>query len=46
VHRNPRTVNLPKAESIAKKEKTRFIDIATVRLQQLNNNKRIMLVMN
>ncbi len=46
VHRNPRTVNLPKAESIAKKEKTKFIDIATVRLQQLNNNKRIMLAMN
>jgi murein DD-endopeptidase MepM/ murein hydrolase activator NlpD len=46
VHRNPRTVNLPKAEPIAKKEKAKFIDIATIRLQQLDNNKRIMLAMN
>jgi murein DD-endopeptidase MepM/ murein hydrolase activator NlpD len=46
VHRNPRTVNLPKAQSIAKKEKAKFTDIATIRLQQLNNNKRIMLAMN
>jgi murein DD-endopeptidase MepM/ murein hydrolase activator NlpD len=46
VHRNPRTVNLPKAEPIANKEKAKFIDIATIRLQQLNNNKRIMLAMN
>lgn len=46
VHRNPRTVDLPKAQPIAKKEKSKFIDIATVRLQQLNNNKRIMLAMN
>ena len=46
VHRNPRTVDLPKAQSIAKKEKAKFIDIATNRLQQLNNNKRIMLAMN
>ena len=46
VHRNPRTVNLPKAKPIAKKEKVKFIDIAAIRLQQLNNNKRIMLAMN
>jgi murein DD-endopeptidase MepM/ murein hydrolase activator NlpD len=46
VHRNPRTVNLPKAQPIAKKEKAKFTDIATIRLQQLNNNKRIMLAMN
>ena len=46
VHRNPRTVDLPKAQPIAKKEKSKFIDIAAVRLQQLNNNKRIMLAMN
>ena len=46
VHRNPRTVNLPKAQPIAKKEKVKFIDIAAIRLQQLNNNKRIMLAMN
>jgi len=46
VHRNPRTVNLPKAQPIAKKEKVKFTDIATIRMQQLNNNKRIMLAMN
>jgi murein DD-endopeptidase MepM/ murein hydrolase activator NlpD len=46
VHRNPRTVTLPKAQPIAKKEKVKFIDIAARRLQQLNNNKRIMLAMN
>jgi murein DD-endopeptidase MepM/ murein hydrolase activator NlpD len=46
VHRNPRTVTLPKAQSIAKKEKVKFTDIAASRLQQLNNNKRIMLAMN
>jgi murein DD-endopeptidase MepM/ murein hydrolase activator NlpD len=46
VHRNPRTVNLPKAEPIANKEKVKFTDIAAIRLQQLNNNKRIMLAMN
>jgi murein DD-endopeptidase MepM/ murein hydrolase activator NlpD len=46
VHRNPRTVNLPKAQPIAQKEKAKFTDLATIRLQQLNNNKRIMLAMN
>lgn len=46
VHRNPRTVDLPKAQPIANKEKAKFIDIAANRLQQLNNNKRIMLAMN
>ncbi|PKG99876.1 peptidoglycan DD-metalloendopeptidase family protein [Paraglaciecola sp. MB-3u-78] len=46
VHRNPRTVNLPKAEPIANKEKVKFTDIAAIRLQQLNNNKRVMLAMN
>ena len=46
VHRNPHTVDLPKAQPIAKKEKAKFIDIAASRLQQLNNNKRIMLAMN
>jgi murein DD-endopeptidase MepM/ murein hydrolase activator NlpD len=46
VHRNPRTVKLPKAQPIAKKEKVKFTDIAASRLEQLNNNKRIMLAMN
>ena len=46
VHRNPRTVNLPKAQPIARKEKVKFTNIAAVRMQQLNNNKRVMLAMN
>lgn len=45
VHRNPRTVSLPKAQPIAKKEKETFSRLAKQRMQQLNNNKRIMLAM-
>ncbi|GAA0859696.1 OapA family protein [Aliiglaciecola litoralis] len=46
VHRNPRTVSLPKAEPIAKKDAAAFAKIASTRVQQLNNTKRIMLAMN
>ena len=46
VHRNPRTVSLPKAQPIAKKEANAFALVAQQRMQQLNNNKRIMLAMN
>jgi murein DD-endopeptidase MepM/ murein hydrolase activator NlpD len=45
VHRNPRTVKLPKAQPIAKKERDKFQLLATQRLAQLDNNKRIMLAM-
>nr|WP_268820388.1 peptidoglycan DD-metalloendopeptidase family protein [Paraglaciecola sp. G1-23] len=45
VHRNPRTVSLPKAQPIAKAEKDKFAQVAEQRMQQLNNNKRIMLAM-
>ncbi len=45
VHRNPRTVELPKALPIAEKEREAFTVIATNRLAQLNTNKRIMLAM-
>ncbi|WP_339349024.1 peptidoglycan DD-metalloendopeptidase family protein [uncultured Alteromonas sp.] len=45
VHRNPRTVSLPKALPIAAEEREAFMEIAHVRQQQLNNNKRIMLAM-
>ena len=45
VHRNPRTVTLPKAEPIAKKEKDNFLNLASKAMTQLNNNKRIMLAM-
>lgn len=43
VHRNPRTVKLPKAQPIASKEKAAFSLLAKQRMEQLNNNKRIML---
>ena len=46
VHRNPRTVQLPKALPIAKSEKAAFEKIASASLRQLNATKRIMLAMN
>ncbi|MFT5676229.1 MAG: murein DD-endopeptidase MepM/ murein hydrolase activator NlpD [Paraglaciecola sp.] len=46
VHRNPRTVTLPKALPIAKKEASAFQKVAKNRLKQLTNSKRIMLAMN
>ena len=46
VHRNPRTVSLPKALPIAKKEADAFKLVAENRLKQLTNSKRIMLAMN
>jgi murein DD-endopeptidase MepM/ murein hydrolase activator NlpD len=46
VHRNPRTVALPKALPIEPSEAKAFANIAQERLLQLNNNKRIMLAMN
>ncbi len=44
-HRNPRTVELPKAAPIAKTQRTAFMEIAENRLTQLENNRRIMLAM-
>ncbi|MGB0834432.1 MAG: peptidoglycan DD-metalloendopeptidase family protein [Psychrobium sp.] len=46
VHRNPRTVKLPKSQPIAKKEKAAFLAIAEKRMAQLETNKRIMLASN
>lgn len=46
VHRNPRTVALPKAKPIKSSESEDFKLLAAQRLQQLRNNKRIMLAMN
>lgn len=46
VHRNPKTVKLPKAQSIARKEKRKFLSIAKNRIEQLDTNKRIMLAAN
>lgn len=44
-HRNPRTVTLPKALPIDKKERASFEEIAAQRLEQLNISRRIMLAM-
>lgn len=46
VHRNPRTVKLPQADPIAKEHAEKFKLISQQRVEQLNNNKRIMLAMN
>ena len=45
VHRNPRTVSLPKANPIAAKDKDRFVAFAEQRLQQLAHNKQLLLAM-
>ena len=46
VHRNPRTVSLPKALPIDRKQRAAFAVIAKAQLERLNNSKRIMLAMN
>lgn len=46
VHRNPRTVQLPKAEPIDSKHKSAFLHIARQQVKRLDNHKRIMLAMN
>lgn len=43
VHRNPRTVKLPKAAPIARSEKASFLALAKEQIARLDNNKRIML---
>ncbi|MCP4378561.1 MAG: peptidoglycan DD-metalloendopeptidase family protein, partial [bacterium] len=45
VHRNPRTVSLPKARPIAESERDAFMQIAALRMDQLNASRRIMLAM-
>jgi murein DD-endopeptidase MepM/ murein hydrolase activator NlpD len=45
VHRNPRTVALPQAESLAGSDLARFRGIAEQRLAALNTNKRVYLAM-
>jgi murein DD-endopeptidase MepM/ murein hydrolase activator NlpD len=46
VHRNPRTVTLPKAEPIDPAQKSKFMQIAQHQVRLLDNHKRIMLAMN
>ena len=45
VHRNPRTVSLPKADPIPTKDKERFILYAEQRMAQLTHNKQLLLAM-
>ena len=45
VHRNPRTVDLPKALPIDPKQRAAFMQIAEQRLAQLGTSRRIMLAM-
>lgn len=46
VHRNPRTVDLPKAEPIDKSQLDKFLQIANNQLDLLSKHKRIMLASN
>jgi len=43
VHRNPRTVKLPKAKPIAKSQKQQFLALAKTKMHRLSSSKRIML---
>lgn len=45
VHRNPRTVTLPKAESIARKEKNQFDALSQQLMTTLSQNKQTQLAM-
>ncbi|WP_026317942.1 OapA family protein [Algicola sagamiensis] len=45
VHRNPRTVKLPKSQPIAKKERAAFELIVKKQIALLDSNKRVMLAM-
>jgi murein DD-endopeptidase MepM/ murein hydrolase activator NlpD len=45
VHRNPRTITLPKAESIAGKEKARFDALSRQLMAKLQHNKQVQLAM-
>jgi murein DD-endopeptidase MepM/ murein hydrolase activator NlpD len=44
-HRNPRTVSLPKANPISKKQKQNFLVLAEERMTRLNHNKQLLLAM-
>lgn len=45
VHRNPRTVDLPKAESIARKEKSQFDALSQQLMASISQNKQTQLAM-
>ena len=41
VHRNPRTIKLPKSEPIAKKEKAQFAKLSQTMMAELEHNKQV-----
>ncbi|MGS0730324.1 peptidoglycan DD-metalloendopeptidase family protein, partial [Shewanella sp. 0m-11] len=41
VHRNPRTIKLPKSEPIAKKEKAQFATLSKTMMAELEHNKQV-----
>lgn len=41
VHRNPRTIKLPKSEPIAKKEKAQFAALSKTMMAELEHNKQV-----
>jgi murein DD-endopeptidase MepM/ murein hydrolase activator NlpD len=43
VHRNPRTVKMPKAKPIAKKQRKQFLALAKTSMATLNSAKRVLL---
>lgn len=45
VHRNPRTIKLPKAQAIARKEKSKFLAISKAIMAKLEHNKQVQLAM-
>ena len=45
VHRNPRTVKLPKSQAIAAAEREAFLKIANTRMTEINQGKRVALAM-
>lgn len=46
VHRNPKTVDLPKADPIKASQKASFMQIANQKVGMLDNHKRILLALN
>ena len=43
VHRNPRTVKLPKSRPIAKKQKQQFLALAKKKMANMHDSKRVMM---
>lgn len=46
VHRNPKTVDLPKADPIKSSQKKKFLEVANYKVGLLDNHKRVLFAMN